>query len=169
MISPFYSLPQNDMNIICVSSSPRSEKVKKILWERFVQKEYHLCNTNEWMRKLQTKIRHRSSTWKQQEVQLLRWMNFRWKTFKIVASMKRWSTRETCVFIAAFHRYITYSILVNGWRATCSGWRSTRKKTREKQSEVQGFIPRSSGTSRDAINYYLPSIGIYYILPMLTW
>ena len=34
-------------NIICVSSSPRSKKVKKILWERFVQKEYHLCNTDE--------------------------------------------------------------------------------------------------------------------------
>ena len=29
--------------------------------------------------------------------------------------------------------------------------RDTRgKKAREKQSEVQGFIPRSSGTSRDA-------------------
>ena len=31
MISPFSNLPQNDRNIICVNSSPRSEKVKKIL------------------------------------------------------------------------------------------------------------------------------------------
>ena len=30
------------------------------------------------------------------------------------------------------------------------GWRAMGKKAREKQSEVQGFIPRSSGTSRDA-------------------
>ena len=63
MILSFSNLLQNDRNIICVSSSPRSKKAKKILWERFVQKEYHLCNTDEWMRKLQTKIRHRSSTW----------------------------------------------------------------------------------------------------------
>ena len=47
MISSFSNLLQNGRNIICVSSSPRSEKVKKILWERFVQKEYHLCNTDE--------------------------------------------------------------------------------------------------------------------------
>ena len=47
MILSFSNLLQNDRNIICVSSSPRSEKVKKILWERFVQKEYHLCNTDE--------------------------------------------------------------------------------------------------------------------------
>ena len=31
------------------------------MWERFLQKAYHLCNTDEWMRKLQTKICHRSS------------------------------------------------------------------------------------------------------------
>ena len=103
-------------------------KLKNLLWERFVQKKYHLCNTNEWIRKLPTKIHHRSSTWKQQEVQLLHWMNFRWKTFKIVASMKKWSTRESCVFIAAFHRYITCSIPVSGWRATSSGWRSYERK-----------------------------------------
>ena len=41
-------------------------------------------------------------------------MNFRWKTFKIVASMKKWSTRESCMFTAAFHRYITHSIPVSG-------------------------------------------------------
>ena len=35
----FSNLLQNDRNIICVSSSPRSEKVKKILWERYVQQE----------------------------------------------------------------------------------------------------------------------------------
>ena len=52
MISPFYNLPQNGRNIICVNSSPRSEKVKKILWERFVQKEYHLCNTDEMDEKI---------------------------------------------------------------------------------------------------------------------
>ena len=103
------------------------ESLKK-LWEWFVQNEYHLCNTNEWMRKLQTKIRHKSSTWKQLEVQLLRSMNFRLKTFKIVASMKRWSTWETCVLTAAFHPYITCSIPVNGWRVTSSGWRPTSKK-----------------------------------------
>ena len=100
--------------------------------ERFVQKEYYLCNTNEWMRKLQTKIHHRSSTWKQQEVQLLCWMNFRWKTFKIIASMKRWSTRETCVLTTSFHPYITCSITVNGWRVTSSGWRPTSKKNHVK-------------------------------------
>ena len=47
MILSFSNLLQNDRNIICISSSPQSEKVKKILWERFVQKEYHLCNTDE--------------------------------------------------------------------------------------------------------------------------
>ena len=52
MISPFSNLPQNGRNIICVNSSPRSEKVKKILWERFVQKEYHLCNTDEMDEKI---------------------------------------------------------------------------------------------------------------------
>ena len=70
------------------------------------------------MRKLQKKIRHRSSTWKQHEVQLLRWMNFRWKTFKIITSMKKWSTRKSCVFTAAFHRYIIFLIPVSEWRAT---------------------------------------------------
>ena len=85
------------------------------MWERFVQQEYHLCNTNEWMRKLQKKIRHRSPTWKQYEVQLLRWMNFRWKTFKIITSMKKRSTRESYVLTAAFHWYITCSIPVSGW------------------------------------------------------
>ena len=40
------------------------------------------------MRKLQTKLRHRSSTSKQQEVQLLHWMHFGLKTFKTVAGMK---------------------------------------------------------------------------------
>ena len=109
----------------------------------FVQKEYHLCNTNEWMRKLQTKIRHRSSTWKQQEAQLLCWMNFRWKTSKIVVNMKKRSTRESCMFTAAFHRYITFSIPVSGWRAAS-------KKTREKQSEVQVNMPRSSSSSHGA-------------------
>ena len=55
MISSFSNLLQNDRNIICVSSSPRSEKVKKILWERFVQKEYHLCNTDEMDEKITNK------------------------------------------------------------------------------------------------------------------
>ena len=41
MISPFSNLPRNDGNIICVSSSPWSEKVKKLLGETFVQKEYY--------------------------------------------------------------------------------------------------------------------------------
>ena len=88
---------------------------------------------------------HRSSTWKQQEVQLLHWMNFTWKTFKTVASMKKRSTRENCVFTAAFHRYITCSILV-------SGWRSKSKKTHEKQSEVHVDMPRSSRSSRGAFS-----------------
>ena len=47
MILSFSNLLQNDRNIICVSSSPWSEEVKKILWEGFVQKENHLCNTDE--------------------------------------------------------------------------------------------------------------------------
>ena len=37
---------------------------------------------------------------------------FQMKTFKIIASMKKWSTRESCVFTAAFHWYITRSIPV---------------------------------------------------------
>ena len=98
------------------------------------------------------KVRHRSSTWKQHEVQLLRWMNFRWKTFKIIASMKKWSTLESCVSTAAFHQYITCSIPVSGWRVTSSGWRPTSKKSREKQSEVQVHAPRSSGSSRGAFS-----------------
>ena len=55
-------------------------------------------------------------------------MNIRWKTFKIIASMKKWSTRESYVLTAAFHRYITCSIPVSGWRVTSSGWRATSKK-----------------------------------------
>ena len=108
---------------------------------------YHLCNTDECMRKLQTNIRHRSSTWKKQEVQLLRWMNFRWKTFKIVASMKKWSTRESCVFTAAFHRYITCSIPVSGWRAMSSGWRATGKQSTWK-------IEWSSGTRAEKFRFF---------------
>ena len=88
------------------------------MWEKFVQKEYHLCNTDELMRKLQTKIRHRSSTWKQQEVQILHWMNFRWKTFKTATSMKKWSTRESCVFTKTFQLDIACSIPVGGWGVT---------------------------------------------------
>ena len=64
--------------------------------------------------------------------------------------MKKRSTRESCVFTAAFHRYITCSILVSGWRATSSGWRETGKKAREKQSEVQVDMSRSSSSSRGA-------------------
>ena len=56
-------------------------------------------------------------------------MNLRWKTFKIVASMKKWSTRKSCVFTISLHRYITCSIPVSGWRATSSGWRATSKKS----------------------------------------
>ena len=94
---------------------------------KFVQKEYHLCNTDEngWENYKQ-KICHRSPTWKQQEVQLLHWMNFTRKTFKTIASMKKWSTRKSCVFIAAFHRYITCLIPVSQWRATSkkSTWKT---------------------------------------------
>ena len=61
--------------------------------------------------------------------------------------MKKRSTRESCVFTSAFHWYITCSVPVS---VPVSGWRAKGKKAREKQSEVQGFIPRSSGTSRDA-------------------
>ena len=69
------------------------------------------------MGKLQTKICHRSPTWKQQEVQLLHWMNFTRKTFKTVASMKKWSTRKSYVFIVAFYQCITCLIPVSEWRA----------------------------------------------------
>ena len=134
-------------SFIVISSTPRSEKVKKLLWETFVQKEYYLCNTNEWMRKLQRKIRHRSSTWKQHEVQLLRWMNFRWKTFKTIASMKKRSTRESYVLTAAFHWYITSSISVSGWRVTSSGWRPTSKKTTWKTEW-------SSGTHAEKFRFF---------------
>ena len=51
---------------------------------------------------------------------------------------------------AAFHRYITCSIPVS---VPMSGWRATgKKKTREKQSEVQVDMPRSSGSSRGAFS-----------------
>ena len=62
-------------------------------------------------------------------------MNFRWKTFKISTSMKKWSTRESCVFTAAFHWYITCSIPVSGWNATSkkntwkTKWISSRTST----------------------------------------
>ena len=147
MILSFSTLLQNGRNIICVSSSPRSEKVKKILWERFVQKEYHLCNTHEWMRKLQTKIRQRSSMWKQQEVQLLHWMNFSWKTFKIVVSMKNNQNGK----VACLQQLsIGISLAQFRWVFRCVDGELRAKKVREKQSEVQGFIPRSSSTSCDA-------------------
>ena len=42
--------------------------------------------------------------------------------------MKKLSTREICVFTIAFHRYITCSIPVSGWRARSSGQRYTSKK-----------------------------------------
>ena len=51
--------------------------------------------------------------------------------------MKKWSTLKSCVFIAAFHRYITYLIPVSEWRAT------SNKKAREKQSEVQVELPQN--------------------------
>ena len=124
-------------------------KLKKLLWERFVQKEYHLCNTDEWMRKSQTKIRHRSSTWKQQEVQLLRWMNFRWKTFKIAACMKKRSTRESCVFTSAFHRYITCLILVS---VPVSGWRAASRKSTWKTEWSSGTCTEKFRSSRDAFS-----------------
>lgn len=117
-------------------------KLKNLLWDWFVQKEYHLCNTHEWMRKLQMKIHHRSSMWKQQEVQLLHWMNFRWKTSKNVANMKKWSTRESCVLTATFHRYITCSIPMSN-------------QSTSKTSEVQIDMPRSSSSSRDAFSKIL--------------
>ena len=66
--------------------------------------------------------------------------------------MKKRSTRESCVFTAVFHRYITCSIPVSGWRATSSGWRATGKKAHEKQSEVQVDMLRSSGSSRGAFS-----------------
>ena len=49
------------------------------------------------------------------------------------------------MFTAAFHWYITCSIPVSGWRATS-------KKTREKQSEVQVDMLRSSDSSRGAFS-----------------
>ena len=59
--------------------------------------------------------------------------------------MKKWSTRESCMFTAAFHRYIICSIRwVDG--------ELQAKKTREKQSEVQVHVPRSLGSSRDAFS-----------------
>ena len=90
--------------------------------------------------------------WKQQEVQLLQWMNFRWKTFKIVTSMKKRSTRKSCMFTVAFQRYVIRSIPVSGWRTTNSGWRATRKKSHEKQSEVQVHAPSSSGSLHGAFS-----------------
>ena len=53
------------------------------------------------------------------------WMNFRWIFFKTVASMKKWSTRESCVFTVDFHQHITCSIPVS---VPVSGWRATSKK-----------------------------------------
>ena len=47
--------------------------------------------------------------------------------------------------LTAFHRYIICSIPVSGWRAAS-------KEAREKQSEVQVHVPRSSGSSRDAFS-----------------
>ena len=66
--------------------------------------------------------------------------------------MKKQSTGASYVLTVAFHWYITCSILVSGWRVTSSGWRPTRKKSREKQSEVQVHAPRSSGSSRGAFS-----------------
>jgi hypothetical protein len=88
--------------------------------------KFRLCNSG-----CVTHLRHRSSTWKQQEVQLLHWMNFRWKSFKPSRVWKKWSRRKSCVFTAAFHRYITCSIPVSGWRAT------SKKQCVKKQSEVR--------------------------------
>ena len=140
-------LKGNAQYFFVISSSPRLEKVKKFIVRVVCTKKYHLCNTDEWMRKLQRKIRHRSSTWKQQEVHLLHWMNFRWKTSKIVAGMKKWSTRGSCVFTTAFHWYITCSILVSGWRATSSGWRSTSKK-------ITWKTEWSSGTRTEKFRFF---------------
>ena len=41
---------------------------------------------------------------------------------------------------------------MKGLRAMSSGWRATGKKAREKQSEVQVEMPRSSGSSRGAFS-----------------
>ena len=100
------------------------EESSKIYCERGLYKRNIICVTlmNVW-ENYKTKICHGSSTWKQQEVQLLHWMNFRLKTFKPVTSMEKRSTRESCIFTSDFDRYITCSIPVSGWRAT------TKKRT----------------------------------------
>ena len=59
--------------------------------------------------------------------------------------MKNSSTQKSYVFLIAFHRYIICSI-------TVSGLRITGKKAREKQSEVQVDMPRSSGSSHGAFS-----------------
>ena len=113
-------------NHLCKFKSFVGESSKKYC-ERDLYKRNIICVTltNVW-ENYKTKIRHRISTWKQLEVQLLHGMNFKWKTFKTVASMKTWSTRESCVSTAAFHRYITCSIPVS---VPVRGWRATGKKS----------------------------------------
>ena len=66
--------------------------------------------------------------------------------------MKKRSTRESCVFAAAFHWYITSSIPVS---VPVSGWSAMGKKAREKQSEVQVDMPRSSSSSCGAFSKYV--------------
>jgi len=70
---------------------------------------------------------------------------FRMKNFKTIVSMKKWSTRESCVFTAAFHGI---SLAQFWW--VCGELRA--KKAREKQSEVQVHMPRGSGPSPGAFS-----------------
>ena len=74
-------------------------------------------------------------------------MYLRWKTFKIITSMKKWSTREIYVLTAAFHWYITCSISVSGWRVTSSGWRPTSKK-------ITWKTEWSSGTRAEKFRFF---------------
>ena len=94
----------------------------------------------------------RSSTWKQQEVQLLHWMNFGWKTLKM---WRVWKNDQHGKVACLQQLFIGISLAqfrwVYGelWAVDGDIW---TKKAREKQSEVQVHTPRSLSSSRGAFS-----------------
>ena len=109
-----------------------------------------MCNTDEWMRKLQTKVHHRSSTENSRKFNYYSgWISDE----KLLKLSRVWKNDQhgkvMCLQQLSTGISLAQFWWVNGELGAVD--RDIRaKKAREKQSEVQGFIPRSSGTSRDA-------------------
>ena len=138
-------------SFVVISATPWSKKVKKNYRERGLYKRSIICVTltNEWenyKRKYVTEVQRENS----------RKFNYYSEWIldeKLLKSSRVWKNDQHGKVACLQHLSIGISLAqfrwVDGELRAVDGelW---AKKAREKQSEVQGFIPRSSGTSRDA-------------------